>query len=102
MFQLLSPPAHTMAPMRTLCASVLRSLAVTAHRPQETVAEESDDDDDEPLFGEKAEDESDDEAPPRRRLNKPEAAEGDDNEKPKMDDLRDVFTESTSWTSILV
>lgn len=85
-----------MAPMRLLCGSVLRSLVVTSEEaPQESPPQIATPEETNP-------EDSEDEAPRRRRQLNPEIVEGDLNENPKTIDLRGVFMESTSWTSILV
>lgn len=94
---MLAPPVHTTAPMRTLCASVLRSVILTSNsQPNKKQEEDSENDD---LMEVDQTELSDDETPKRRR--RPEPKEKDE-DSTNIPDLADIMAESTSWTSILV
>lgn len=87
-----------MAPMRMLCASVLRSVVLTSKNVTEA-KKQSPESDDEVSMDVDGADESDDEKPRRRRRR--EAPPADD-EEIMTPDLSDVMDESLNWTSILV
>lgn len=90
-----------MAPVRLLCKSLLRSAVKTVEHPSApelTANQDEEEEEDSPeMESEEAED-SDESVKRRRRRNKPETNDLNEN----SIDLRDIFTESTSWTSILV
>lgn len=90
--------------MRTLCASVLRSIVLTSTQSQIIKEQQKiESDEDEPMEVDNNE-MSDEEQPTRRRRQRPEPEQIDENDDATYTkiDLAGVMAESTSWTSILV
>ncbi|GLV34579.1 lethal (2) 05287 [Carabus blaptoides fortunei] len=98
--QLIEPPIHTMAPMRLLCSSVLRSLILRDAPINDTVTETVTDE-----IVEEEQTESDTESADEIKRSTPKIPSLKSTKREtqkRTDDLKSVFKESLDWTRTLV
>lgn len=99
--QLIEPPIHTMAPMRLLCSSVLRSL-ILREGPTTNLLTDPDVDDVEEDPEPASDSDSADETFKKRTPKIPSLKSSQQSTKIRKQNLQSVLTESLDWTRVLM